>query len=125
MSHEETIDSNSSTLSSQYPQTLRFFPREAKNIKHDRYFQGLERSNLSKLLSCAAGLWYYNGPRAGWEFLVMLVAITDICLFKLGKYRYRYRKKPGKYRGNIVSNEKAGIAHPYLQVSRDFQNVSS
>ena len=23
-------------------------------------------------------LWCYNGPRAGWEFLVMLVAITDI-----------------------------------------------
>jgi hypothetical protein len=52
MSHEETmvchwlIDSNSSAVSSQYPQTLRFFPREAKNIKHDRYFpQGLERSN--------------------------------------------------------------------------------
>jgi hypothetical protein len=51
-SHEETmvchwlIDSNSSALSSQHPQTLRFFPREAKNIKHDRYFlQGLERSN--------------------------------------------------------------------------------
>jgi hypothetical protein len=35
------IDSNSSALSSQqsqHPQTLRFFPREAKNIKHDRYF---------------------------------------------------------------------------------------
>ena len=52
MSHEETmvchwlIDSNSSALSSQYPQTLRFFPREVKNIKHDIYFpQGLERSN--------------------------------------------------------------------------------
>jgi hypothetical protein len=51
-SHEETmvchwlIDSNSSALSSQHPQTLRFFPREAKNIKHDRYFpQGLERLN--------------------------------------------------------------------------------
>ena len=40
------IDSNSSALSSQHPQTLRIFPREAKNIKHDRYFpQGLERSN--------------------------------------------------------------------------------
>jgi hypothetical protein len=52
MSHEETmvchwlIDSNNSALSSQHPQTLRFFPREVKNIKHDRYFpQGLERSN--------------------------------------------------------------------------------
>jgi hypothetical protein len=51
-SHEETmvshwlIDSSSSALSSQHPQTLRFFPREVKNIKHDRYFpQGLERSN--------------------------------------------------------------------------------
>ena len=51
-SHEETmvchwlIDSNSSALSSQHPQTLRFFPREVKNIKHDRYFpQGSERSN--------------------------------------------------------------------------------
>jgi hypothetical protein len=51
-SHDETmvchwlIDSNSSALSSQHPQTLRFFPREAKNIKHDRYFpQSLERSN--------------------------------------------------------------------------------
>jgi hypothetical protein len=50
-SHEETmvchwlIDSNSSALSLQHPQPLRFFPREAKNIKHDRYFpQGLERS---------------------------------------------------------------------------------
>jgi hypothetical protein len=40
------IDSNSSAPSSQHPQTLRFFPREVKNIKHDRYFpQGLERSN--------------------------------------------------------------------------------
>jgi hypothetical protein len=40
------VDSNSSALSSQYPQTLRFFPREAKNIKHDRYFpQCLERLN--------------------------------------------------------------------------------
>jgi hypothetical protein len=72
-SHEETmgchwlIDSNSSALSSQHPQTLRFFPRVAKNIKHDRYFpQGLERSNphenyphtraTCKFLSCAAGL---------------------------------------------------------------------
>ena len=51
-SHEETmvchwlIDSNSSALSSQHPQTPRFFPSEAKNIKHDKYFpQGLERSN--------------------------------------------------------------------------------
>jgi hypothetical protein len=51
-SHEETmvchwlIDSNSSALSSQHPQMLRFFPRKAKNIKHDRYFpQGLERLN--------------------------------------------------------------------------------
>ena len=46
MSHEETmvchwlIDSNSSVLSSQHPQTLIFFPREVKNIKHDRYFGG-------------------------------------------------------------------------------------
>jgi hypothetical protein len=33
-------------FSSQHPQTLRFFPREAKNIEHDRYFpQGLERLN--------------------------------------------------------------------------------
>jgi hypothetical protein len=40
------IDSNSSALGSQHPQTLRFFPREVKNIKHDRYFpQGLEKSN--------------------------------------------------------------------------------
>jgi endogenous inhibitor of DNA gyrase (YacG/DUF329 family) len=51
-SHEEImvshwlIDSSSSALSSQHPHTLRFFPREVKNIKHDRYFpQGLERSN--------------------------------------------------------------------------------
>jgi hypothetical protein len=29
------IDSNSSA-SSQHPQTLRFFPREVKNIKHDQ-----------------------------------------------------------------------------------------
>jgi hypothetical protein len=40
------IDSSSSALSSQHPQTLRFFPREVKNIRHDRYFsQDLERSN--------------------------------------------------------------------------------
>jgi serine/threonine-protein kinase RIO1 len=40
------IDSNSTALSSQHPQTLRFFPREVKNINHDRYFpQGLERLN--------------------------------------------------------------------------------
>jgi hypothetical protein len=51
-SHEETmvshwlINSNSSAPSSQHPQKQRFFPRKAKNIKHDRYFpQGLERSN--------------------------------------------------------------------------------
>jgi hypothetical protein len=31
------IDSSSSALSSQHPQTLRFFPREVKNIRHDRY----------------------------------------------------------------------------------------
>jgi hypothetical protein len=37
------IDSSSSAPSSQ--QTSRFFPREVKNIKHDKYFpQGLERS---------------------------------------------------------------------------------
>ena len=29
------IDSSSSALSSQHPQTLRFFPREVKNIKHE------------------------------------------------------------------------------------------
>jgi hypothetical protein len=40
------IHSSSSALCWQHPQTLRFFPREVKNIKHDRYFpQGLERSN--------------------------------------------------------------------------------
>ena len=40
------IHSSSSALSSQHPQTLRFFPREVKNIKHDRYFpQGLKRTN--------------------------------------------------------------------------------
>ena len=34
-------------ISSKHPQTLRLFPREVKNIKHDRYFpQGLE-SKLS------------------------------------------------------------------------------
>jgi hypothetical protein len=32
------IDSSSSALSSQHPPTLRFFPREVKNIIHDRYF---------------------------------------------------------------------------------------
>ena len=52
MSHEETmvchwlIDLNSSALSSQYPQTLRFFPREAKNIKHDRYFPQASRGQI-------------------------------------------------------------------------------
>jgi hypothetical protein len=66
-SHEETmvshwpIDSSSSALSSQHPQTLRFFPREVKNIKHDRYFpQGLERSScharrLAKQVSLVCG----------------------------------------------------------------------
>jgi hypothetical protein len=51
-SHEETmvshwlIYSTSSALSSKHPQTLRFFPHQVKNIKHDRYFpQGLERPN--------------------------------------------------------------------------------
>jgi hypothetical protein len=51
-SHEETmvshslIDLSSSALNSEHPQTLRFFSREVKNIKHDTYFpQGLERSN--------------------------------------------------------------------------------
>ena len=41
------IDSSSSALSSQHPQTFRFFfPRQVKNINHDRSFpQGLERSN--------------------------------------------------------------------------------
>jgi hypothetical protein len=54
-SHEETmvshwlIDSSSPALSSQHPETLRLFPGEVKNIKHDRYFpQGLERSNPHK-----------------------------------------------------------------------------
>jgi hypothetical protein len=54
-SHEETmvshwlIDSNSTALSSATSadvENLRLFPREVKNIKHNKYFpQGLERSN--------------------------------------------------------------------------------
>jgi hypothetical protein len=37
-------------------------------------------------------------------FVVMVV--------RVGKISVSISKKPGKYRGNIVSNEKAGIAHP-------------
>ena len=41
-----SIVGSDSAISSQYPHTLRFFPREVKNIKNDRCFpQGLERSN--------------------------------------------------------------------------------
>ena len=66
----------------------------------------------------------------------MLVAITDIyysmfillellpllmiknslfvvMVVRVGKISTSVLKKPGKYRRNIVSNEKAGIAHPY------------
>jgi hypothetical protein len=41
------INSSSSALSSQHPQTFIFFPRVMKNIKHDRYCfpHGLERLN--------------------------------------------------------------------------------
>ena len=65
----------------------------------------------------------------------MLVAITDIyysmfillallpllmiknslfvvMVVRIGKISVSISKKKGKYRGNIVSNEKAGIAHP-------------
>jgi hypothetical protein len=66
----------------------------------------------------------------------MLVAITDIyysmfillallpllmiknslfvvMVVRVGKISISVSIKNGKYRGNIVSNEKAGIAHPY------------
>ena len=40
------IDSNSSALSSQHPQTLRFFPREAKNIKTIDVFLKASRGQI-------------------------------------------------------------------------------
>jgi hypothetical protein len=41
------IDSNSSALGSQHPQTLRFFPREVKNIKHDIFLNAsIARSQI-------------------------------------------------------------------------------
>jgi hypothetical protein len=38
-------------------------------------------------------------------FVVMVVV-------RIGKISVSISEKKGKYRGNIVSNEKAGIAHP-------------
>jgi hypothetical protein len=103
--------------------------RIPKSLKRRKYYKS---SSFSMVL---------NGSRAGWEFLVMLVAITDIhfsmfillALLPLLKIKnslfvvmvVRVGKislsasisiKNGKYRGNIVSNEKAGIAHPYYCV---------
>ena len=40
-------------------------------------------------------------------FVVMVVRVGKISI------SVSISKKPGKYRRNIVSNEKAGIAHPY------------
>jgi hypothetical protein len=81
------------------PQTLRFFLREVKNIKHDRYFpQGFERliltktirtreklaeltatrgGYLSNLLLCAAGLKYRS---------IELRPISDVELFMCRMY---------------------------------------
>ena len=39
----------------------------------------------------------------------LFVVMVDVV--RVGKISIS--KKTGKYRGNIVSNEKAGIAHPY------------
>jgi hypothetical protein len=39
-------------------------------------------------------------------FVVMVVRVGKISI------SVSISKNPGKYRGNIVSNEKAGIAHP-------------
>ena len=44
--------SSSSALSSQHPQTLRFFPREVKNIKHDRLFSSRPREVKSSRKIC-------------------------------------------------------------------------
>jgi hypothetical protein len=42
------IDSNSSAFGSQHPQTLRFFPREVKNIKHDIFLKASRIQILTK-----------------------------------------------------------------------------
>ena len=71
------IDSSSSALSSQHPQTLRFFPREVKNFKYDRYFpQGLERSNH-----------YENHPPTREKVIAREVSL--VCgRFKVAPYSY-------------------------------------
>jgi hypothetical protein len=60
------IGSNSSALSSQHPQTLRLFPREVKNIKHDRYFpEGLEIFFLTKTIRTREKLAELAATRGG------------------------------------------------------------
>jgi hypothetical protein len=56
-------------LSSQHPQTLRFFTRDVKNIKHHRHFpQGIERSNPHEN--------YPHTRETIWEKLAELAAVT-------------------------------------------------
>ena len=94
---------------------------EPKNLNRRKYYKS------------SSFLWCYKGLRAGSEFLVTLAAITDIyylnvyialvplfmiknslsvvMVVRVGKISIS--KKIGKYRGNIVSNGKAGTAHPH------------
>jgi hypothetical protein len=86
-SHEETmvchwlIDSNSSALSSQHP--LRFFPREAKNIKHGRYFpQGLEDVKSSRKLSAhESNLWANRLTRRLAQQVALVCGRLKVSLF--------------------------------------------
>jgi hypothetical protein len=108
------IDSSSSALSSQHPQTLRFFPREVKNINHDRYFpQGLERSNphenyphtretccascharpLAQQVFLVCGRRFSETPdsspvaRVVWWEWVRFLSISDVCCQRLTRER--------------------------------------
>jgi hypothetical protein len=112
-----------------YWQEYRCFDISAPAI----FFHFGQRHHHENTIKVVHFLWCYNGARAGWEFLVMLVATTDIyysmfillallpllmiknslfvvMVVRVGKISISI--KNGKYRGNIVSNEKAGIAHP-------------
>ena len=60
------IDSNSTALSTQHPKTLRLFPREVKNIKHDRYFPQASRGQiLTKTIRTQEQLPELTGTQGG------------------------------------------------------------
>jgi hypothetical protein len=45
--------------------------------------------------------------------LMIKNSLFVVMVVRVGKIAISISKKTDKYRGNIVSNEKAGIAHPY------------